>query len=92
MLREGDVRRRLTHFNLRGVALGTHSMDIAWKREGGKDAVTITHARGEADLRVVFRIAATGESRISLNDQTAVIEQEQVRGVETRKVRLVLPA
>ena len=86
-----QLPRELKYFALHGLRIGGHELDVDWKRDGERNAITFTHTKGSADLQVLFRIAMTEKSQMKLDGKVIITELKELRGVVTGKVELSLP-
>lgn len=80
----------LTSYSLKDLEIGADRLNVAWRRDGNTNVLTIAHPRGSQDLKVLMRLGRIQVRTVKLNGKAVRPEEEMFRGVETARVDLSL--
>lgn len=84
-----QMPKALTHYDLRNVPIGSHKLSVAWRREGVKNLLTITHSEGAKAMQVLVRLNI--QAPIDLDGIRITPQISPYLGMDTIVVRLSLP-
>jgi len=66
------------------------AQNIAWRRDGKENILTVAHTTGHRGVNVILRLAGVSSSEIQVNGKAVHAQQETFQGVETGTVHLLL--
>ena len=82
----------LEFFQLRDLSFGTHTIDLSWKRAGGRDLYTVGNNSKTGSVHVLFRFKIDGKQGVAVDGKTVQPKSETVRGILTGVLEFDLSA